>query len=203
MSLSGSKMNRFYYHRKYSLYFKVSLIFSETIVILLFVISPNLSTSDNKIITLDNVDAIELIPPTTYSLQQSKPLLPKIELSDEAVDELILEDVHIQNTNPPESEYDTNKTTMYTSNYFLNSEPRQILEVLPQQSEGEFKGSVTLKLKINENGKVADYKIVTSDLNCNDCINNILSAAYKSVWEPAVIKGKTEEYWIEKTYNFN
>lgn len=205
MSLSGNNMKRFQYHQKYSLHFKVSLIISEAIVILFFILSPNLSTKKRDIVTLDKINVIEIIPPTVFNRRQiiPKPGLPKIEFSSLILEELILDNVNIKNVNPAET--DTNfdvdsNSSLYSS---LSSVPRQILEVLPQQNEDEIRGSVTIRLMINEYGKVADYKILSSDLYCNDCIKNIVTAAYQSLWEPALIKGKKAGYWIEKTYNFN
>ena len=199
-------MERFRYHKKYSLHLKISLIISEAIVILLFLFSPSISTEKDETIYLDEISFVEIIPPMTLldNYFRSKPPLPPIVLNNFIDDDIILVDV-ILNENKSDTSISEISTTFLNTdkNYRINSVPRQIMEVLPQQSEGKFHGSITLQLKINKNGKVSDYKILFSDINCKNCVEEIVTAAYQSTWEPALIKGKTEEYWIEKTYNFN
>ena len=205
MISSGNEMQRFRYHKYYSLHFKISLIISEIIVILLFLFTPSLSTNKNRVIFLDEISSTEIIPLTILpeNSYYSKPTVPEIILSNFTDDDIILEDVSANKKRNDTANSELSASLINDTKFKLNSIPRQIMEVLPQQSEGEFYGSVTLRLKIDKNGKVSDYKILFSDINCKNCIEKILAAAYQSIWEPAQIKGKTTEYWIEKTYNFN
>ncbi len=198
-------MEKFRYHKGYSVHFKISLIISEIIFILLFLFTPSLPSKKNRMISLDEISTAEIIPPTIikHNPISLKPALPEIKIANVIIEDFFLEDVNLYKNENHSPVANLENNINNKTNPLLNSIPRQILEVLPQQIDGEFHGSITLKLKINENGKVDDYKILTSDINCNKCINKVLEAAYESIWEPALIKGKTIEYWIEKTYNFN
>ncbi len=82
------------------------------------------------------------------------------------------------------------------------SMPRLIYEEVPSGLENKFNGNLQLSLKINEDGQVVEYKILSNSLDCTDCLNAIIQAAYKSKWEPAVIDGKKKEYWVVKSYTF-
>ncbi len=198
-------MERFAHHKKYSVHLKVSLVISEAIVILFFLFSPSISTKKNDMILLDEITASEIIPPTIFQQKplSSKPPLPEIKFGNLITEDFFFEDVSLQKTENNETVPNLLVSLNKKISPLSNTIPRQILEVLPQPSNGEFHGSITLKLKINEDGKVVDYKILYSNLDCKNCINKVLTAAYQSIWEPALIRGKTAEYWIEKTYNFN
>lgn len=85
----------------------------------------------------------------------------------------------------------------------LQSMPRLIYEEVPAAGENKFNGELQLSLKIDENGQVVDHRILSNSLDCTDCLNAIIQAAYKSKWEPAVVDGKKTAYWVEKSYIFN
>lgn len=85
----------------------------------------------------------------------------------------------------------------------VRSMPRLIFEVVPSDGENKFNGKLGLSLKINEDGKVVDHKILFNSLDCSDCLNSIIQAAYKSKWEPAIVDGKKSDFWVEKSYTFN
>lgn len=80
--------------------------------------------------------------------------------------------------------------------------PRQILEVLPQNTD-DAEGIIVLVLMIGIDGRVKEHKIVYNTTNNSVCLKNTIDAAYKSKWEPVKIEGKQIQYWIEKTYRFN
>ncbi|MCW9095472.1 MAG: energy transducer TonB [Ignavibacteriaceae bacterium] len=81
--------------------------------------------------------------------------------------------------------------------------PRQLLEVLPDKRNRNYSGSLKLKLKIDRSGKVADYVILFNSIDCEDCLKEIISAVYKSLWEPGIKNGLETEFWVEKSYTFN
>lgn len=96
-----------------------------------------------------------------------------------------------------------NQTTTLGNNSGITSLPRQILEVLPEKDTKELTGTVRLKLRINETGKVTGHTILNSSLECEDCLKEIITAAYQSRWEPGMKDGTPCEYWVEKAYSFN
>jgi len=80
--------------------------------------------------------------------------------------------------------------------------PRQILEVLPQNVEGE-KGEILLLLKIGKDGFVKEHKVIINTIEGPNGLKNVLEAAYRSRWEKLKIEGSQIEYWVEKKYRFN
>ncbi|MCX6169668.1 MAG: energy transducer TonB [Ignavibacteriales bacterium] len=80
--------------------------------------------------------------------------------------------------------------------------PRQILEVVPQNTDG-VKGTIILVLKIGTDGFVKEHKVIYNTSGDESCLMNTVDAAYKSRWEPVKIEGRQVQYWIEKTYKFN
>jgi len=80
--------------------------------------------------------------------------------------------------------------------------PKQILEVLPQNVDGE-KGEILLLLKIGKDGYVKEHKVIMNTVNDPIGLKNVLEAAYKSRWEKIKIEETQIEYWIEKKYIFN
>jgi outer membrane biosynthesis protein TonB len=85
----------------------------------------------------------------------------------------------------------------------MQSIPRLIYEELPSGGENKISGQLRLSLKINQDGQVTDHRILVNSIDCTDCLNAILRAAYKSQWEPAMVNGKKAEYWVVKSYKFN
>jgi hypothetical protein len=81
--------------------------------------------------------------------------------------------------------------------------PKQLFEVLPQKQKEEYEGTVQLKLKIDEKGKVTAHTILYNSLECGDCLKEIITAAYKTKWEPGMKNGAPSEFWVEKSYSFN
>lgn len=80
--------------------------------------------------------------------------------------------------------------------------PRQILEVLPQNVDGE-KGEILLLLKIGKDGFVKEHKVIINTLDDPLGLKDVLEASYKSRWEKLKMEGTQIEYWIEKKYRFN
>lgn len=80
--------------------------------------------------------------------------------------------------------------------------PRQILEVVPQNTDG-VEGTIILVLRIGIDGFVREHKVIYNTSGDESYLMNTIDAAYKSRWEPLKIEGKQVQYWIEKTYKFN
>ncbi|HID39953.1 MAG TPA: hypothetical protein EYP36_10635 [Calditrichaeota bacterium] len=81
-------------------------------------------------------------------------------------------------------------------------QPRQLVEVVPEEIDEEISGVIVLALKVGVDGSILEHKVVKNSTN-NACLQKILQAAYRSRWEPALFRGKTIEFWIEKTYIIN
>jgi hypothetical protein len=73
---------------------------------------------------------------------------------------------------------------------------------LPQQDKFNISGSIKIKLRISGTGIVIDHKILSSSLQCDECLSEILAAAYKSKWKSGKNDETDAEYWVEKTYSF-
>ena len=80
--------------------------------------------------------------------------------------------------------------------------PRQILEVLPDNTE-EVTGYIVLALRIGIDGKPREHKVMMNSVNNSSSLKTVVEAAYKSRWQPVKMEGEKIEYWIEKTYTFN
>ncbi len=198
-------MSRFIAHKYYSRNFKLSLIFSELLVLCAFVFSPGIK--ENQVVELN--EPLILIDDVPITIQNNKiislrPKTPEIIFSDYIEDPMLLDNIIIAEKSGERSEISNQFASAENSFYKLNRRaPRQLLEVLPQKNYGNFTGIVQLKLKIDRSGKVSDHIILFNSLECEDCLNDIISSAYKSVWEPAVNNGKETEFWVEKSYTFN
>jgi hypothetical protein len=81
--------------------------------------------------------------------------------------------------------------------------PRQILEVLPQNVDENLKGLIEIELKISTDGKVIEHKVILNTTGSQKYLQSVITAAYKSKWEPVKIKDNNVVYWVEKTYRFN
>jgi len=106
------------------------------------------------------------------------------------------------------TEIPDNLNTIHSDSEFQSSlpegyRPRQLLEVVPEKVADEIKGEIVLALRIGENGKVIDYRILQNVTQSLICQEHALKAAQASLWESANVNGKPVEYWIEKTYKFN
>ena len=85
---------------------------------------------------------------------------------------------------------------------YVRSAPRLLYEVVPAGGEDNYHGSLQLSLKINEDGRVIDHRILFNSLDCPECLNHLIKTAYKSKWEPAIVNGIKEDYWVVKSYTF-
>ena len=81
-------------------------------------------------------------------------------------------------------------------------QPRQLVEVVPEEIDEEISGIIVLSLKIGIDGSILEHKVVKNSTN-NACLQKVLKAAYSSRWEPAIFRGKAIEFWVEKTYIIN
>jgi hypothetical protein len=198
-------ISRFKEHKHYTRNIKISFILSELLIICAFLFSPNIT--HNKIIKFSEplfiVDDIPVTIQTDKNILE-KPRTPEI-FMDEEIDEPIILDNAIF-ANIEQKEVSGSNAIMDANNLNRTGKPglpRQLLEVLPDKRGKNYSGSLKLKLKIDNFGKVADYVILFNSIDCEDCLKEIISAVYKSLWEPAKKNGIETEFWVEKSYTFN
>ncbi len=189
-------------NNQYSINLKFSVILSLVLVICLFNFfpkpTPSLKVNYNEpIIFIDDI-------PITVQLNKEiliKPSIPEIKILDELYESELLEDVSINENNVITQ---SKGIENHVVNAFVKtdySSPRQILEVLPEKDKN-ISGSIKLKLKINEAGKVTEHIIIYNYLDCENCLSEIITAAYKSKWKPGKRNKINSDYWVEKTYSF-
>jgi len=180
----------------------ISLISSETIIILAFLFFPKSLTEKKEIIIGESVSLSEFIPPTLQKLSFKKPppKVPVPVISDEVDAFDLLDDVKILSSEiiSENSEEDVAALTGT-----VNTSPRLTYEVLPQDKEHLISGALSLSLKIDKSGKVVEHKILQNSIECEECIGKIINIAYKSKWEPAYKNGAKITDWVRKSYVFN
>jgi hypothetical protein len=147
---------------------------------------------------------IDEIPITTQASLEIfiKPLPPEIAIGEISYETELLDDIEIADYYEYNSATGAVLPASNTSVPIFPALPRQTLEVLPEQKEENISGSVKLYLKINEIGEVIDHRILYNNLKCENCLSEIITAAYKSRWESGRNIGHPVEYWVEKTYSF-
>ncbi len=182
----------------------ISLILSETIILLAFIWFPDFKSDGIETIVGEQIMISDIIPPTRQTspnvLQPKKP--PIQQISDEIEAFELLEDVEILASSLSENNsVETNNANVHR--VYLNTVPRLSLEVLPDNKDGQLNGRLNLSIKISESGKVIGHKVLLNSLDCENCIDKIISAVYNSRWEPAVRNGIKAEYWVQKSYVFN
>lgn len=191
--------------KRYSVNFKISLIFSELIIITAFLIAPDVEYN-NPPDTNEPLILIDDIPITIQNSEYAskKPVTPVIVITEEISEPEILDDIAIPNNFANVNQALENHNIAVNENVKLDRKPpRQILEVLPEKKNFNYVGTLLLKIKIDSRGKVTDHLILFNSLECKDCLSEIISAIYKSIWEPGVKEGIAMEYWVEKSYTFN
>ncbi len=195
--------------KEYKLHFEISLISSLLTCILLFLFFPEISPPSKPPPVYQSV--LITINDITQNTVQSeisilKPSEPKIIISNVIDDPDILPDEKIIKSSKSES---TGKGDSYiTSNNsvidarLLHFIPKQILEVLPSNTDDDITGYIALRLKIGTDGKVIGHKLIVNTTGSNKYLQNVIVAAYKSRWEPIKIDNNNIDYWVEKTYTF-
>ncbi len=183
----------------------ISVILSELLIIAIFIFLPENSHSSEKILYDEPVILYNEIPRTVQSLpvQMSKPQVPAIYILDEPEAFQLLEDVSLASNEPQHTGVVSTESADPGKVQDAAAVPRQILEVVPAEGNNEFTGRLQLSLKINEKGQVVDHKIIFNSLDCFECLNKIIKAAYKSRWEPGYVNGKNTDYWVMKSYIFD
>ena len=183
----------------------ISIIISEAVMIAAFVFSPKESAPVKNILFREPAILIDEVPITVQSLprQIPKPETPAIRIGDNIEEFEPLDDIRLNSNLTDQDDNSATPGPDQDNNHPAVTAPRLIYEVVPAGGENKFNGLLRLSLKINEDGRVVDHRILFNSLDCTDCLTEIIKAAYSSKWEPAMVSGKNEEHWVEKTYTFN
>ncbi|MGB5528914.1 MAG: hypothetical protein WBQ32_03010 [Ignavibacteriaceae bacterium] len=198
-------INRFSEHKHYSRNLKISLILSELLIICTFLFSPNL-INDKYFEIREPIFLIDDIPITFQPKKyiSEKPETPEIFITGEVYEPIILDNIIIANIAEVNAARGDEVTEPYNVNLVWEPRsPRQLLEVLPDERNRNYSGSLQLKLKIDNFGQVAEHVVLFNSIDCEDCLREIISAVYKSLWEPGIKSGAETEFWVEKSYTFN
>ncbi len=195
------KNDRTYYKRN----ILVSVIISEILVISAFVLFPGEKLQHREILVSDPVIKFDEIPQTIQS--SAKPALPPDTPPINIIEEIdafeTLDNVTIMqgNEEQPGESFTENKDVNNIK--YVRSAPRLLYEVVPADVKDELHGRLQISLKINQDGRVTGHRILYNSLDCSECLNDLINAAYKSKWEPAAVNGRNESYWVVKSYSFN
>jgi hypothetical protein len=183
----------------------LAVIFSEALCISAFLLSPDVSEYKNLSVITEPIIWIYDIPPTVQRdpIKKIKPPIPDIFIAGEIDAFDILEDVELSPVSNIEQTFTASSRTERIKFANNNSAPRLTLEVLPDDSGNRLSGSLNLSLKVDVNGKVIDHRVLLNSIECADCLDDIIAAAYKSKWVPARLNGLEVMYWVEKSYVFN
>lgn len=181
----------------------IAIIVSEMLCIAAFLFSPKSSSAGYIFNHTEPIILINSIQPTTQLpvVERIKPTAPAIVIVDITEEPELLDDETITLTSS--EEYDTSEDIAKLETGNLSTAPRLTFEVLPDKRDYNISGSLNLFLKIDTDGKVISHQVLYNSIECEKCLDKILSAAYRSKWQPARENGIEVNYWVEKSYVFN
>ena len=184
----------------------IAIIIGEVLIIFAFIFSPHSFSPDKILLQNDKIISRVDIPVTVQMMPPATPppKVPSIPIANEVSAFEILEDVSVtSNTNGQDDNIISDDRVQDNNIQPARSAPRLIYEVVPSEGDNELNGKLQLSLKIDKDGKVIDHQIISNSLDCDKCLNDIIRSAYKSKWEPAVVNGRKEDFWVVKSYTFN
>jgi hypothetical protein len=190
-----------YNKETYTRNIEISFIGSLIIFILLFYFFPEFDQSKN-VFPRYQVPSIEVvhIPVTTQqNNKRPKPNKPIIPVEADELDVLDYVETEELIQNDSSGFEKISGPVLYTELPFT---PRQLLDVLPERNDQSVSGLIILSLRIGIDGSVKECKVKKNTTNCDPCLENVIQAAWQSIWEPALIKNHKVEYWIDKSYYF-
>jgi len=183
----------------------ISIIISELLCIVAFLFSPDSSKTSFEVKYADPIILINNIQPTIQSPKRKriKPPTPVIVIADAIEEPEIMDDVIVASTSSKKEDSDASKDFTVLESSSISTAPRLTFEVIPEGKDDKISGSLNLFLKIGTNGKVTSHKVLFSSIECENCMDKIISAVYRSKWQPALSHGIEVDYWVEKSYVFN
>jgi hypothetical protein len=186
----------------YQIRIEVSFIISLFFIILVFLLFPkfNHNPGNNIEVYITDIQVIQI--PRTYqpeAFMHPPVIKPAVPVESEEIE--LLDDVVF--------ETQINKQIVAQQGQLLPLElkqlpytPRQLYEVLPEGTNETIAGEIKLSLKVDVDGKVIDYLIIFNSINNKSDRDDVIKAALRSRWAPAVIDGRPVIYWVEKSYKF-
>jgi len=183
----------------------IAIIVSEMLCIAAFLFSPKSSSAGYIFNHSEPIILINSIQPTTQLpiVERIKPTDPAIVIVDITEEPELLDDVTITLTSSKEYDSDMSEDIAKLETGNLSTAPRLTFEVLPDKRDYNISGSLNLFLKIDTDGIVISHKVLYNSIECEKCLDKIISAAYRSKWQPAIENGIEVNYWVEKSYVFN
>lgn len=188
---------------RYQIRLEVCFIVVLLAIILVFYLFQKFNTGKVKVIEvyITDIQAIQIVPKTYQSPLSAipQPVKPAIPVESEEIE--LLDNIMMQ-TQIDASLRDEYGALAPVEVKNLPYTPRQLFEVLPEETHEKINGEVKLLLKIDVDGQVADYKITSNTINNETYLKSIIEAATRSRWAPAVINERPVIYWVEKRYTF-
>ena len=196
--------------KEYRFRFEISLISSLLLCILLFLFFPAIPPPPKHppvyqsiLITINDVTQNTV----QANISGPKPPEPSILIPNIIDDAEILPDEKIDSKEKSDYSGNGSNNRLVSDNAGINAAqlpfiPKQILEVLPSNTDGDLTGYIDLRLKIGTDGKVIEHKVIANTTGSNKYLQSVIVAAYKSRWEPVKIDNNKIDYWVEKTYTF-
>lgn len=196
--------------KEYRFHFEISIISSLILCILLFLFFPEIPPPPKHppvyqsiLITINDLTQNTV----QANISNPKPPEPKIVIANIINDPEILPDEKIDSKERSDDSGNGRNNNIVSNNAGINAAqlpfiPKQILEVLPSNTDGDITGYIDLRLKIGTDGKVIEHKVIANTTGSNKYLQSVIVAAYKSRWEPIKIDNNKIDYWVEKTYTF-
>ena len=196
--------------KEYKFHFELSLISSLLLCIFLFLFFPGIpppaklpSVYQSVLITINDIT----LNTVQADLSNPKPPEPEIIISDIPGDAQILPDEKVILKEKDEGSGNESGSHYAANNSGVDAPelpfiPKQILEVLPSYADGDITGYIDLRLKIGTDGKVIDHEVIVNTTGSKKYLQSVITAAYKSRWEPVKMNNNKIDYWVEKTYTF-
>lgn len=196
--------------KEYKFHIEISLIFSLLACIFLFLFFPKIPPPPKHppvyqsiLITINDITQNTV----QSNISNPRPPEPRIFIPNIVDDLEILPDEKILSKEKSNGSGYGNSNHISANNLGIDAAqlpfiPKQILEVLPSNTDGDITGYIDLRLKIGTDGRVIEHKVIANTTGSNKYLHNVIVAAYKSRWEPVKIDNNKIDYWVEKTYTF-
>lgn len=189
-------------YSKYGITFRISLILSMIVLIVLFYFFPRFSKMAPIGRENISVDLYVSDIPRTIQNSEKKPLPPRRPESGipvPAEENELPPEIDIQNLQFSENSGEANTGQGVP----VEVPAKPLLEFYPDVSGKSCKGYVRLLLLVGENGKIGSLEVIENTTGSKECLESASRAAKQSKWLPAKFKNKPVSSWVTKTYTFN
>lgn len=180
--------------------FKIALIFSLLLCIILFYAFPRVGPlHPAQPVPLKITIQVSEIPPTRQKKtgKRPRPAPPRWGIPVVAEEADFPEDLplpEIGSTHPQSADI---------TGEVAETPARPLLDVYPDISTTSCKGVVRLLLLVNRSGKVENVEVLENTTGSRKCLKLAIEAAKRSRWLPARLRNHPVDSWVTKTYKFN